>query len=52
MKEKIKEIVYQAIREVARTDDPFHYAVHDDICFDIAVRAVEIALGEEKGGEE
>lgn len=37
-----KEIVYQAISEIAHTDDPFRFAVHDDISYDIAARAVEI----------
>ena len=44
MKDRIKDIVYRAIREVAHTDDPFRFEVHNDICFDIAYRAVEIAL--------
>ena len=44
MKDLIKKIVYRAIREVAHTDDPFRFEVHNDICFDIAYRAVEIAL--------
>jgi hypothetical protein len=53
MKEKIKEIVYRAIREVAGTDDPYRYEVKEGLGYDIAVRAVEIAMGErEKGGEE
>lgn len=47
----IKEIVFRAIREVAHTEDAERWAVHNDICYDIAVRAVELALGEEKGGE-
>ena len=42
-----KEIVYQAIREIADTEDAERWAVHNDICYDIAVRAVEIAMGEE-----
>jgi hypothetical protein len=49
MKEKIKEIVYRAIREIAGTEDPFRFAVHDDICYDIAVRSVELAM--ERGAE-
>lgn len=47
MKEKIKEIVYRAIREVAGTDDPYRYEVKEGLGYDIAVRAVEIAMGEE-----
>jgi hypothetical protein len=46
-KEEIKDIVYRAIREIAGTEDPFRFAVHDDMCYDIAVRAVEIAMWEE-----
>ena len=48
----IKEIVYQAIREIADTEDAERWAVHNDICYDIAVRAVELALGEEKPSED
>lgn len=47
--EERKAIVYRAIAEVARTDDPYRYAVHDDICFDIAMRAVELAMAAENG---
>ncbi len=38
-----KEIVYRAISEIAHTDDPFRFAVHNDISYDIAAKAVEIA---------
>ena len=41
--DETREIVYQAIREVAFTDDPYGYSVKNDICYDIAFRAVEIA---------
>lgn len=47
--EEWKAIVYRAIAEVAQTDDPYRYAVHNDICFDIAMRAVELATRAEDG---
>ena len=42
-------VVYRAIAEVAQTEDPYRYAVHNDICFDIAMRAVELATRAENG---
>ena len=47
---ELKEAVYAAIREKAGTEDPYGWSVKNDICYDIALRAAEIAVGMEKAG--
>ena len=47
---ELKEAVYAAIREKTGTEDPYGWSVKNDICYDIALRAAEIAVGTGKAG--
>ena len=46
----LEEAVYAAIREKTGTGDPYGWSVKNDICYDIALRAAEIAVGREEAG--